>query len=55
MAKGLSQGVANPDEDEFLNVIKMPFSQLFQMVMTDEIHDAKTVIAALKAKFLIEG
>ena len=55
MAKELSQGVANPDEDEFLNVIKMPFSQLFQMVMTDEIHDAKTVIAALKAKFLIEG
>lgn len=49
MAKGLTQGCVNPDEDEFLRIVKMPFSELLDMVKDDKIHDAKTVAAVLKA------
>ncbi len=55
MAKGLTQGRANPDEDEFLHIVKMPFSTLLDMVKEDKIHDAKTVAAVLKAALTAGG
>lgn len=53
LAKGLSQGRPDPDEDEFLSVERIPFDQLVHRVTTGEIEDAKTVAAVLKAKVLL--
>lgn len=41
---------AHPDEDEFLEVEKIPLKKLVEMVMRGEIKDAKTQIAILKAE-----
>lgn len=53
-ATGLSFGDANPDEDEFLAVEKMPLNALVEKIMTGEIKDAKTQTAILKIKHLKE-
>lgn len=49
LARGLSAGDCDPDEDEFLNVVKMPFSEAVDMVMHNEICDAKTIAALMMA------
>ena len=55
LALGLHKGESHPDEDEFLNVEKLPLRELSRMVMANEIEDAKTVVAVLKAeKYLTE-
>lgn len=41
------------DEDEFLNVARVPLSALYDAVMAGEIPDAKTQIAILKAYCLL--
>ncbi len=41
------------DEDEFLDVVKIPFKQAVKMVMDGELPDAKTQIAILKAARLM--
>ena len=43
------------DEDEFLDVIRVPLGDAVQMVMDDRIKDAKTQIALLKTAFLLEN
>ena len=43
------------DEDEFLDVIRMPLGDAVQMVMDDRIKDAKTQIALLKTAFLLQN
>lgn len=48
MATGLSYGEMNPDEDEFLEVEKIPLKKAVQMVLDNEIRDAKTQAAVLK-------
>lgn len=53
LARDLISGESRPDEDEFLNLIKMPFEEAFQMVMRGEIRDAKTQIAISMAKHII--
>ena len=40
--------VPNPDSDEFLEIIKIPLKKAVQMVLNDEIPDAKTQIGILK-------
>lgn len=40
-------GAAAPDEDEYLDVVIMPFSMALQKVHAMEIRDAKTVVAIL--------
>lgn len=50
LARGLHRGKAHPDEDEFLELEKLPFQELLDLVMKNEIHDAKTVAAVLKTK-----
>lgn len=52
LATGLTFGEATPDEDEFLNVIKIPLEKAVDMVLAGEIKDAKTQIAVLKTKRL---
>ncbi len=49
LATNLQKGNTNPDEDEFLEVEKHHIDDLYNMVMNNEIHDAKTAIAILKA------
>lgn len=49
MARGLSAGDCDPDEDEFVNVVKMPLIEAIDMVMNNEIQDSKTISALLMA------
>lgn len=44
----------NPDEDEFLDVKKIPVDKAVEMVLGGEIPDAKTQIAVLKAAALLQ-
>lgn len=49
MAEDLTFGETDPDDDEFLEVIKYPLGELVEMVMSGKIRDGKTQIAILKA------
>lgn len=49
LATGLSFGEQSLDEDEFLDVEKMPLSQAVEMVINGEIKDGKTQTALLLA------
>ena len=53
LARGLRRVAQHLDEDEFLDVVTMPFAQLEQLVMAGELVDAKTVTAVLKTKVLL--
>jgi len=53
MARGLSFGTSHPDHNEFLDVEKIHIDELLKLVMDNEITDAKTVIAILKAKNIL--
>ncbi|MBR3148886.1 MAG: HAD hydrolase-like protein [Eubacterium sp.] len=50
-ATGLRFEEQNLDDDEFLQIVKMPLDELVERVMSGEIKDAKTVAAALKLKY----
>lgn len=54
LALGLHAGKSHLDEGEFLNVEKLPLQQLIRMVMANEIEDAKTMIAILKAEKVLK-
>jgi NTP pyrophosphohydrolases including oxidative damage repair enzymes len=55
LALDLTSGESHPDEDEFLNVTKVPLSEFVDMIMRDEIRDAKTVVAVLKADHYLKN
>lgn len=55
LALGLHAGESHPDQDEFLNVEKIPLHELSRMVMAGEIDDAKTIVAVLKAEKYLSG
>ena len=48
VAKNLTYGESHTDDDEFLNVVKIPLAEFARMVMDGEIQDAKTMAAILK-------
>lgn len=50
LATGLSQADAHPDEDEFLNLVRMPLDEAVELVMRGEIRDAKTCTGLLMAQ-----
>ena len=54
LARGLSRAESHPDDDEFLNMVTMPFDQLLEQVMDGTIEDAKTVAGVLKTKVLLK-
>ena len=54
LARDLSFGETHLDADEFLNLERIPFSQLVEQVLSGEIKDAKTIAAVLKAKLLLD-
>lgn len=47
VAKDLSSGKTNPDDDEFIENLVIPFKKALQMVKQGKIKDSKTVIALL--------
>lgn len=51
-AEGLTFGEQHLDDDEYLDVIKMPFNECVERIMSGEIKDAKTIIGILKLKEL---
>lgn len=53
MARGLHQGRQELDPDEFLDVEKVPLTELVEDVMAGRIPDAKTQTAILKAARLL--
>lgn len=53
LARGLTQREQHLDQDEFLNVVIMPFDELARQVMDGTITDAKTVATVLKVKVLL--
>lgn len=52
LATNLSFGNQDTDEDEFLEVEKIPFEKAVEMVLSGEIKDAKTQTLVLKIKLL---
>ena len=52
-AEELSFGETDPDEDEFLEVERIPLSELVEMVMRGEITDGKTQVAVLKVNEIL--
>lgn len=48
LAEGLTFGETDPDEDEFLEIVRIPLSAMVEMVMSGEITDGKTQVAVLK-------
>ena len=51
-AAKLSYGEQHLDDDEYLDVIKMPFDECVRRIMSGEIKDAKTIAGILKLKEL---
>ncbi len=49
LARGLYKGEVHLDEDEYLDVYKYDISEVKEMIMNNEINDAKTVIGFFKA------
>lgn len=53
LARGLHYGEKKLDAGEFLDIEKIPLDKAAEMVMNNEIADAKTQIAILKTKILL--
>ena len=53
LAEDLSFGECDPDDDEFLEVMQIPLSELVEMVLRGEIEDGKTQSAVLRAHAII--
>lgn len=54
LARGLTFGETHPDEDEFLEQVKLPFGQAYAMAADGTLRDSKTVVALLRAKLRME-
>ncbi len=52
LAEGLDFGEAEPDEDEFVEVVRIPLQKAVEMVLNGEITDSKTQIAVMKIALL---
>ena len=48
LAKGLYEGKLNRDDDEFIEVVKVPLTELADKVLSGEIVDGKTALAIMK-------
>ena len=53
LATDVTLGDQKLDEDEFLNMERIPFDEMVRRCLSGEIQDAKTVAAVLKAKLLL--
>ena len=55
LAEGLTLEEQQLDEDEFLNVFKLPLNEAVSKILSGEITDGKTQVAVLKAYEIIRG
>ncbi len=53
LAKNLTKGNANPDEDEYVDIEKIHIDTLVSMIMSGEIKDGKTIAAILKTHMFL--
>lgn len=53
VAQGLSFFEPEPDHNEELEMRKLPFDELFEMVMGGEVRDSLTVAAVMKVKLML--
>ena len=53
LARDLKMAEQHLDPDEFLNVERVPFDEMVRRCLAGEIEDAKTLVAVLKAKLLL--
>jgi ADP-ribose pyrophosphatase len=49
LATELTEGAQNPEEDELLEVVRLPIDEALEMISSSEIQDAKTIIALMLA------
>jgi len=49
LATGLSEGKPHPDEDEVLDIVRLPIGEALEMITSGEIQDAKTIIGLILA------
>ncbi len=54
LAENLSVANPDPDEDEFLDIIKMPLSEALERLRKGEIPDAKTQVLILRCADILE-
>ena len=55
LATGLRPGSGQPDEDEDIQVVKVPLSDTPDMIRRGEINDAKSIASLLMALYLVRG
>ena len=55
LAEELEFGETDPDDDEFLEIVKMPLTELVTMIEKGEVIDGKTQAAVMKAIYMLEG
>ena len=55
LARGLTEGERKLDEGEFLDVVKMPLSELLERVRQGEVTDVKTMIGAFWIDKIVSG
>ncbi len=54
IAEDITFTETSPDDDEFIEMEKIPLERLYAMVMSGEIEDSKTQIAVLKAVQIVK-
>ena len=54
LARDVKSVPVHPDEDEFLEIVHLPFGELVEQVMSGQITDGKTVATVLKTKVLLD-
>ncbi len=53
LAEGLEFGETDPDDDEFIETVRIPVDELVEMIMRGEIYDGKTQAAVMRAAYMI--
>ena len=53
-ATDLKQGDSHPDDGEYVELVKVPYAEMFDLVRRGEIQDGKTLSALLKADLLLK-
>ncbi len=54
LASGLSQKAPSPDEDEFLDIVKMPYAEALQKAQTGFFRDGKTQLLVLRCAEMLQ-
>ncbi len=54
LARGLSFGERKPDDDEFLDVFRLPLDTLVEQILAGEIPDGKTQAAVLRVAAMLK-